>query len=163
MDNNLSKLERRILAAVQKGLPLTARPYEDLARQLGIETEQLLTILERWKSEGVLRRMGAVLDPRKLGLSAAALVAWQAEPDHIEQAGQTLAEFSQVTHCYERQTAPGWPYNLYTMLHAKDDSELDRLIEQMSRKCGLTTYKVLRTRSELKKTPPTYIRDDDTL
>ncbi len=163
MDNNLSELEQRILAALQKGLPLTARPYEDLARRLGIETRQLLAVLERWKREGVLRRIGAVLDPRKLGLSAAALVAWQVEPDRIEQAGQTLAKFSQVTHCYERQTAPDWPYNLYTMLHAKDDSELDQLIEQMSRKCGLTTYKVLRTKSELKKIAPTYIRDDDTL
>jgi hypothetical protein len=73
--------------------------------------------------------------------------------------GELLAGFEQVSHAYERQTAQGWPYNLYTMVHCKSAEEVRGVVERMSRACGVTDYRILVTQKELKKVPPTYIID----
>jgi hypothetical protein len=60
--------------------------------------------------------------------------------------------FAAVTHCYFRHTYPSWPYNMYTMLHARSDRECRRLIRQLAEVSGVRDYKVLDTIKEFKKT-----------
>ncbi len=144
------------MAVLQGGFPRSQTPYKDMAEQAGISTEQLLAILEAWKREGKLRRMGSIVDHFKVGLSAGAMVTWQVEPQRVEQVGAVLAGFKQVSHAYERQTAANWPFNLYTMVHGADTGEVEQTVRRMSRACGVSNYRILRTEKELKKVPPTY-------
>jgi DNA-binding Lrp family transcriptional regulator len=153
----ISDIERRILAVLQAGLPKSATPYEDMAKQVGIDTQQLLAILEDWKKQGKLRRVGAVVNHFKTGFPAGAMVVWQVEPEHIEQAGKILAQFKEVSHAYERKTNKNWPYNVYTMVHGTSQEALQQTIKRMSEACGVSEYRVLITEKELKKVPPTYV------
>lgn len=159
MESPLSDLERRVLAIVQKGLPVTFTPYEDMAHEIGIETGELLEVLRRWREEGKLRRIGAIVSHMKVGLRAGAMVVWQVEPERIEEVGAILAGFAQVSHAYERPASKEWPYNLYTMVHGAIDAEVDETVRAMGRACGVDEYRQLRTLRELKKAPPTYIKD----
>ncbi len=159
MESILSNLENRILAVLQKGLPLTLTPYRDMAGEIGIEPEQLLEVLRRWDADGRLRRIGAVVSHVKVGLSAGSMVVWQVEPDRVEEVGRNLASFSQVSHAYQRPTSPSWRFNLYTMVHGTDSDEVDRTVHEMSKACGVKKYCQLHTKRELKKVPPTYIMD----
>jgi hypothetical protein len=68
-----------------------------------------------------------------------------------------LAGFAEVSHAYERETAPGWEYNLYTMVHETTPEALRQTVERMSRAAGVAEYVILSTRRELKKTPPRYV------
>jgi siroheme decarboxylase len=159
-----SDIERRVLTVLQGGFPETRTPYKDMAERVGIRTEQLLAILESWMREGRLRRVGSIVDHFKVGLSGAAMVAWQVEPDRVKQVGMTLAGFREVSHAYERDTAENWPFNLYTMVHGADIRQVERAVQRMSRACGVSDYRILTTRKELKKVPPTYFpeRTDNT-
>jgi len=161
---HLSDVEQKVLAVIQKGFPNSLSPYEDMAAKADMETEQLLGVLKKWKRQGKLRRVGAVVNHFKAGLGIGAMVAWQVEPERIEEAGHILAGFKQVSHAYERETAENWPYNLYTMVHTNNIEDVERIVRQMSQACGVTKYRVLLTERELKKVPPTYVtpeREDE--
>lgn len=157
MKQQISDIERKILAALQQGFPRSQTPYKDTAKRVGIETKQLLAILNDWKQEGKLRRVGSIIDHIKVGISGGAMIAWRVEPERIEQVGTKLAGFKEVTHAYERKTAENWPFNIYTMVHGADIKEVERTVKAMSRACGVSDYRILLTQRELKKVPPTYI------
>ena len=157
MKNQISDIERRILAALQGGFPRSQTPYQDVTEHVGIETKQLLAVLKEWKQEGKLRRIGSIIDHFKVGLSGGAMVAWRVEPELIEQVGTTLAGFKEVTHAYERKIAENWPYNLYTMVHGADIQDVEQIVERMSQACRVSDYRILTTQKELKKVPPTYV------
>ena len=150
-------IERKILAVLQGGFPGSRRPYKEMAEQAGIETEELLAVLEDWKRRGVIRRIGAIVDPTKVGLSAGAMVVWQVGAESVERVGRALAAFDEVSHIYERAVCADWPYNVYTMVHGASAEDVRRTVERMSRACGICNYRVLVTEKELKKTPPRYV------
>jgi len=153
----ISDTERRILAVLQDGFPGSQTPYKDMAKQAGIATEQFLAVLENWKRQGKLRRIGSIVDHFKVGLSGGAMVAWQVELERVEQVGTILSGFKEVSHAYERNTGENWPYNLYIMVHGADIQEVEQTVQRMSRTCGVSAYRILATKKELKKVPPTYI------
>jgi len=157
MKNHISDIERRILAVLQGGFPRSQTPYKDMAKLVGIDTKRLLAVLDNWKREGKLRRIGSIVDHFKVGLPAGAMVAWRVEPEQIEQVGTKLAEFKEVTHAYERKITENWPYNLYTMVHGADIQEVEQIVNRMSQACRVSDYRILTTQKELKKVPPTYV------
>jgi siroheme decarboxylase len=156
----MSDIDRRILAVLQEGLPMSQTPYRDMAQRIGIETSELLAILRDWKKQGKLRRIGAIVNHFKIGLSSGAMVVWQAESGRIAEVGQAFAKYKEVSHAYDRQTSENWPYNLYTMVHGKSKEDVQRVVKHMSLACGLSNYRILVTERELKKVPPTYIIDE---
>jgi DNA-binding Lrp family transcriptional regulator len=156
MKKQISDIERKIIAVLQGGFPRSQTPYNDIAELVGIDTKRLLVILENWKHEGKLRRIGAIVDHFKVGLSGGAMVAWRVEPKRIEKVGMKLAEFKEVSHAYERKTAENWPYNIYTMVHGTDTQHVEQIVKRMSGACGVSDYRILATEKELKKVPPTY-------
>lgn len=156
----LSEIELRVLAALQGGLPKSESPYRDIAVQVEISTEELLSILKNWKQQGKLRRIGAIVNHFKVGLGGGAMVVWRVDPERIKAIGEQLAGFEEVSHAYERHTPKNWPYNLYTMVHAKTAEQAREIIRRMSEACGVSEYRILDTQRELKKVPPTYIIED---
>ena len=62
MKNHISDIERRILAVLQGGFPRSQTPYKDMAKLVGIDTKRLLAVLDNWKREGKIRRIGAIVD-----------------------------------------------------------------------------------------------------
>jgi len=159
MKQQISDIERKILAALQGGFPRSQTPYKDTAKRVGIETKQLLAILDDWKREGKLRRVGSIIDHFKVGISGGAMVAWRVEPERVEQVGTKLAGFKEVTHAYEREITENWPFNIYTMVHGADIQEVEQTVKDMSQACGVSDYRILSTQKELKKVPPTYINE----
>jgi DNA-binding Lrp family transcriptional regulator len=98
-----------------------------------------------------MRRFATILNHRKAGFSANAMSVWTVPEADGERLGRQLAEFSAVSHCYLRPTYPGWPYNLFAMVHAKTQEACDTLIEEMAAETGLTEYGKLYSTREFKK------------
>ncbi len=157
MAKSITDIERRILAALQDGLPRSRTPYGDLAREIGISVDELFTVLEHWKRDGTIRRIGAIVDHFQIGLGDGAMVVWKVEPQRVAEVGALLAGFQEVSHAYERQTTPDWAYNVYTMVHGSTREEVQRTVERMSEAVGISDYQVLSTQKELKKIPPRYV------
>ena len=159
MKDNVPDIERKILAVLQRGLPRSLTPYQDLAEQAGVDTAELLSVLKDWNKQGKIRRIGAIVNHFKVGIGAGAMVVWQIEPEHADSAGAILAEFEQVTHAYQRNTTENWPYSMYTMVHGEDRHQIQQLVQRMSVKSGISNYRILFTEKELKKVAPTYITE----
>ncbi len=156
----LTELEKRIIAAIQGDMPVVARPYEQIARTLGIEERDLLEVLENLVRRGVIRRFGATLRHQKSGYTANAMTAWLVEEDRIDDVGRIMASFKEVSHCYRRDPAGGWNFNLYTMIHGKDEAHCRQTAEKMAKKAGVRNYQLLFSRRELKKTSMKYFSND---
>ena len=157
MKQSGNDIEQRVLAALQEGLPRSRTPYQDLARKIGVSTEELLTVLARWTRDGTIRRIGAIVNHFEVGLGEGAMVVWKVARGRVEEAGAAFAGFVEVSHAYERQTAPGWPYNVYTMVHGATPEEVRRTVARMSEVTGISEFLILATRRELKKVAPRYV------
>ena len=112
-------------AEIEQGLPLVAQPYLAIAQQLNISEEQVLTTIDAWQQQGLIRRFGLVVRHRKLGYDANAMVVWNIEDSEVERVAHILAQASVVTLCYQRpRVLPGWPYNLFCMIHGKSREQV---------------------------------------
>lgn len=155
----LEPLDMRIIAALQDGLPLTEEPFRDIAQSIGISQEELLSRLRGYSMDGKLRKLGAVLYHRKIGFSANALCAWKVPFECLDEIGYRLAAESYISHCYSRLPQKQWPYNLYTMLHARSRQECENLARRLSELTGIPDYILLFTRKEWKKTSMRYFSE----
>jgi siroheme decarboxylase len=155
----ITDIEKKVIALLQTDIPVVQRPFLEMARQIGISEEQFLEILADLNDRGLIRRFGATLKHQKSGFKANAMVAWKVDEARVEQVGTTMAGFDEITHCYRRNPAPGWDYNLYTMVHASDEDQCRALVEKIARTVGEDHYTLLFSRKELKKTSMKYFED----
>ncbi|VEN75430.1 Lrp/AsnC family transcriptional regulator [Candidatus Desulfarcum epimagneticum] len=155
----LTELEKKIIASLQDDMPVSSRPYKKMADRLGIEEALYLETLNGLCQRGVIRRFGATIRHQKSGFSSNAMVAWRIEEDRVEEAGEKMAAFAEVSHCYRRNPSPSWPYNLYTMVHAGSEADCEKTAEKMSRAASADDYQILFSRKELKKTSMIYFPD----
>ena len=157
----LTDLEKKIIASIQKDLAVTERPYLKIAKKLKISEEALLENLKSLCELGIIRRFGATLRHQKTGYNANAMAAWQVDEKRIEKVGNQMASFRQVSHCYRRNPTVGWPYNLYTMIHAVDEESCREIAREMSAVTSVDRYTLLFSRKELKKTSMVYFPSDE--
>jgi DNA-binding Lrp family transcriptional regulator len=160
-ESGLSELEKKIIASIQEDMAVTQRPYLKISQDLGISETALLEKLKDLCDRGVIRRFGATLRHQQTGFTANAMVAWKVGEDCIDDVGQKLASFRQVSHCYRRNPTKDWPYNLYTMVHAKDEQSCHEIALKMSSATSVEDYTLLFSREELKKTSMKYFPSDE--
>lgn len=153
MDN---KLEKDIIKKLQGDLPLTAEPYKAVADELGISEKQVLEQLEILMQKRILRRVAGILNHKTAGFEANAMVVWKVAPNDIEEAANLMSSFDAVSHCYQRETLPEWPYNLYTMIHGKNFKVCEETIQQIAGQVQINEYEVLYSTRELKKSSMCY-------
>ncbi len=123
--------DRALLAALEDGLPLVARPYGEIASRIGATEEWVIERLRRLRDRGVIKRFGVVVRHKALGYRANAMVVFDIEDDAVETAGTRLAGLPFVTLCYRRpRRPPAWPYNLFCMIHGRHEDEVRRQIDR---------------------------------
>jgi siroheme decarboxylase len=148
----LTDQQKRLIAELAGNLEITARPFRR------VEEVSSLTSLQELIDLGVIRRIAGVVDHRKLGYVTNVLFVAQIASGHILEAGRHLAQFGAVSHCYERRTFEGWPYNLYAMLHGRTAAVPQRVVDQFIAGGHVLAHELLPTEVELKKHPvrPTF-------
>ncbi|OQY59707.1 MAG: AsnC family protein [Desulfobacteraceae bacterium 4572_88] len=152
----LTELEKKVIASIQDDIPIVEHPFLRIAEKLGIAEEMLLKTLKGLGDRGIIRRFGATLRHQKSGFEANAMAAWQVDEAQIDQVGEKMASCRQVSHCYRRNPTAEWPYNLYTMLHARDEESCRDLARRLSEAADVDNYVLLFSRRELKKTSMQY-------
>lgn len=121
--------DRALLARLERGLPLVSRPYRALGAAIGMDEAAVISRLKRLVDAGVVARFGVVVRHRRLGFDANAMVVWDIADADAGRAGRALAALPFVTLCYRRARRPGWPYNLFAMIHGRDR---DRVLAQVA-------------------------------
>jgi DNA-binding Lrp family transcriptional regulator len=154
----IGELDRKVINLIQGDLPLDSRPFAVMAEKIGITEEEFLARVKGLEKKGIIRRFGATLHHQEAGFSSNAMVAWLVPLDRVEEVGNILAQFPEVTHCYQRKPEPDkdWPYNLYTMVHGSNRNQCRQIAERMSRSAGIDNYILLFSEKEFKKTSMEY-------
>ena len=155
----LTDIEKKVIALLQTDIPIAERPFLELAEKIGISEEEFIAIVQDLNDRKMIRRFGATLKHQKSGYKANAMVAWKVAEDRVEEVGSKMAQFREITHCYRRNPAPGWKYNLYTMVHAATEEECHALVQRISTTVGENEFSLLFSRQELKKTSMKYFED----
>jgi DNA-binding Lrp family transcriptional regulator len=139
----LSEGEKGLVRELQRDLPLERCPFDKMAARLGLDVDEFLYRAVSLRQRGVMRRFAARLNHREAGFSANALSCWEVAPDKLAQVGQAIASHPEVSHCYERCTAPEWPYNVYAMIHGHTKEDCGSLALRLSEETGIKDYILL--------------------
>jgi siroheme decarboxylase len=123
----LAEFDRCLIAATQSGLPLVPRPYEAVGAMLGVSGEVVRARFAQMLSSGLVRRIGAVPNHYRLGYVANGMTVWDVDDARVDELGVRVGALSGVSHCYRRpRELPGWPFNLFAMLHGRSRDEVER-------------------------------------
>ncbi len=152
--------DRLLIAALAGDFPPGLEPYEELAARLGMTSSEVLDRIAGYRRRGWLRRLAGVLAHRKAGVRGNAMVVWEVAQESLDRAGRALASFPEVTHCYARPPLAGWPYRLYSMVHAPTRRECRRRVRALGEAVNLLSYQILFSTREYKKTSPRYFDPD---
>jgi len=132
----LDPLDRELIAATQSGLPLVPRPYDALGAMLGVSAQEVQARLAGMLKRGLIRRIGAVANHYRLGYTANGMTVWDVVDHRVDELGKRVALLPGVTHCYRRPREPGWPYNLFVMLHGRSRDEVERQADEVAALLG---------------------------
>jgi siroheme decarboxylase len=125
--------DRQLLAAIEDGLPFVSEPYKYVAQQLGVPEAEIIERLNRLVDGRIISRFGLVVRHRKMGYKANAMVVWDIADDEVDKLGDLLATKPFVTLCYQRRRVlPGWPYNLFCMIHGNERSHVQEQIAELN-------------------------------
>jgi len=134
----VDELDSRILRALQYEFPLSERPYEALARKLDISADELWERTLKLIDQGVIRRLGASLDSRKLGYSST-LAAVSVSSERLEEAAEMIGGYPEVTHSYQRDDR----FNIWFTIIAADSERMDVILEEIRSALSLDSSQVL--------------------
>lgn len=144
----ISELNERILEKLEGGLKVVKRPFEFLGDD-DFEVYDALLHIDEMMYEGIIRRLGAMVNHHKLGFTANAMFVCRVGKAGVEKVGQRLAKLPIVSHCYERRVFRGWPYNLFAMCHGRSLDEIRKIAEKFARENCLSKWELLTTSQRL--------------
>ena len=146
----LSERQKQILSGLQNELEIVERPFEFLCGGK-LKEKNVLKVINSLVEKGVISRIAAIVDHRKLGFVANVMFVCSVPQKRIIYAGNELAGFGMVSHCYARKTFEGWPYNLFGMMHGRSMGDIQRTIDEFTEAEKIDTFELLPTEAELKK------------
>ncbi len=140
----LSDVETRVLLGLQQNFKLTLQPFDYLCTgELNIE--KVLGKINSLLQKGVLRRIAAVIDYRKIGFRANVLFACKVSKSRINKVGGELAKLAIVSHCYSRKGFRSFDYNLFAMLHSDSLDRIKGIVGDFVRKERIEEFVFLPT------------------
>lgn len=155
----LSALDKNVIRALQGDFPLVPEPYKELAARAGVTEDVFLARVRELSEKKMIRKMGAVLRHREIGFATNALCAWEVPADRLDDVAKSMAASPSISHCYDRNTAPGWPYNLYTMIHGHSRAECESIADTLGKENHIKNRVMLYSKKEWKKTSMKYFSE----
>lgn len=128
----LDRTDRLLLNRLQRGFPLSSRPYREIGRELGIEEQEVIERLRRLLAEGGLTRLGAILSAPALG-GRRTLAAVAAPPERLAEVIRAINRHPEISHNYQRDHR----YNLWFVISSEEPGAVERVIREIEEETGL--------------------------
>ena len=127
MHSIMNTVDKRLIDLLQAEFPLSSRPFQELGQALGLDEEGVIERVKRLKHSGVLRRIGAVFSPEKLGMVSTLVALKIPDQSHLDRVAEEINKYTEVTHNYQR----AHPFNLWFTLTAPDETRLRKIISEI--------------------------------
>ena len=132
----LTDLHKRLLNDFQRDFPLSPRPYQDIADQLGVTEDDVLSALTELNGQQFISRIGPVIPPNHIGVST--LVAMAIPERELQTVADKISSYPEVNHNYEREHR----FNLWFVAIAADAEHLSDFINKVERETGYKTLQL---------------------
>ncbi len=156
----LTQQERAFVREMQRHIEYVPEPFAAAAKAVGVSQAELFAIAADLTERKMLRRFAAILRHQKAGYRVNGMGVWAVDPDKADAAGDIMAEFRNISHCYLRPTYPDWPYNVFSMIHGKSKEDCEAVAKAVQERTGIERYDMLYSTREFKKTRVEYFTDD---
>ena len=128
----IDPLDAALIDRLQDGIAPVERPFDDIARALGVDVAHLLGRLEALLAAGVLSRFGPMFDADRFG-GAMTLAAIAVPPQRFDEVCGQVNAFAEVAHNYARDHR----YNMWFVVAAETPALRDEAVAAIARRTGL--------------------------
>ena len=129
----MDETDKRILNLIQTEFPLTAEPFKVIADKAGTSEDDVMERIKKLHESGVIRRIGAVFDPGKLGF-VSTLCAARVPQESMASFIETVNAFPGVTHNYRRSDR----YNIWFTFIGPSEEAIREFLDEVRGKTGIT-------------------------
>jgi len=129
----MDSIDKKILNIIQKDFPVVQEPFKAVAEKLGLSEDEVLKRIKNLKEEGIIRRIGAVFDSKKMGY-ASTLCAAKVPIEKLKEFVAVVNSYAGVTHNYRRSHE----YNVWFTFIAPDGETLKKSLGEIRDKTGVT-------------------------
>ena len=137
----LDEVGRRLVMALQEGLPIFIRPFSVLATRVGCDEAEVIERIRAWRVEGVIKRFGLVVPKQGSEDALSAILVLDVPESEVERTGTLLAREKGVPFCHQRQKMlPAWRYNVFCLLDGRIKDVLLANVAELRQRLGLTDY-----------------------
>lgn len=123
----LTPLQKRLLDDWQRRFPLTPRPFDDIARELGVGEDWVIAQISAFLQQGLISRVGPVFRPNTVGAST--LVAAAVPPAQLAAVAARINRYDEVNHNYQREHR----LNLWFVVTTASGAQLEQVLQHMER------------------------------
>ena len=124
--------DREIINAIQSDYPISPRPYLELGKRFGVSESEVLERVKRLKESGIIRRIGANFNSRKLNFTST-LCAARVPKEKLAGFVEEVNSYSGVTHNYLRDHE----YNVWFTFIAPSMEQVEEALKEISEKTGV--------------------------
>jgi DNA-binding Lrp family transcriptional regulator len=132
----LDDTDRRIVNALQGGLPLCDRPYQAAAAALGLAEDEVIARLRRMLGEGALTRFGPMYNADRMG-GRFELCALAAPADRFDEIATQVNARVEVAHNYARDHV----LSMWFVLASDEPEQLDAAVAGIEVDTGLEVHR----------------------
>lgn len=128
----MDETDRAILNEIQSRFPIDSRPYHVIGARIGVPESEVLARVAKLRERGIIRRIGASIDSRRLGF-VSTLVAARVPTERVEEFARIVGSTPGVTHNYLRKH----PYNVWFTLISSSMDEKVKTINRLQQETGI--------------------------
>jgi len=131
----MDSVDAGIVNCLQEGLPVCARPFDDVAASLGLSVDELLSRLQRLLDDRVLTRFGPMFNAESMG-GALSLCAMQVPAERYEDVAGLVNALPEVAHNYERDHL----LNMWFVIATERPEQAGIVIREIEQVTGCRVY-----------------------
>jgi len=131
----MEALDRAIVNRLQQGFPVSERPYDEVASELGTTEGELLRRIDALLAAGMLSRFGPMYHAERMG-GALTLAAMQVATEDFERVVAQVNNHPEVAHNYAREH----PFNLWFVIATETPEKIAAVIAAIERETGYRVY-----------------------
>jgi DNA-binding Lrp family transcriptional regulator len=128
----MDSVDKALLNEIQSDFPVATHPYRELGERLGISEDETLRRVASLREEGIIRRLGASINSRRIGF-VSTLCAAKAPEEKFDLLVSEINACKGVTHNYLRDHE----FNIWFTLISPSEEEKQATIKGLTHRTGI--------------------------
>ncbi|MEO7937396.1 MAG: AsnC family transcriptional regulator [Burkholderiaceae bacterium] len=131
----IDPVDALLIFRLRGDFPLSERPYDEVAQQLGLSETEVINRLRRMLDDNVLTRFGPLFQIERAG-GQRVLAAMQVPEERFEEVTSQVNALDAVAQNYRREHA----FNMWFVLACSSPAEIQTACQRIEQQTGLRVF-----------------------